>query len=276
MQIITGTLRKMKGVANSPVEYVFRVGDHELPFNETLDKTIYLRHTGEIYCIQCRRKTNKSFQQGYCFPCLKRLSECNLCIIHPERCNVEQGTCPKDDWAHAHCYQSQIIYLANSSGLKVGITRETQVPTRWIDQGAKQAIPIFKASNRYQAGVIEVALKAFVSDRTNWRAMLKQDVEHMDLIGARDELLQRAEGMLNAAMEEFNDDDITPILDATVTELSYPILKYPQKVTSLSLDKTSTIEGRLQGIKGQYLILDVGVLNVRKFGGYAIECGVSS
>lgn len=275
MQIISGTLRKMKGVHNTPVEYLFRVGEHELALNSCLDKTIRLHYLGEIYCIQCGRKTKKSFQQGYCFPCLKRLSECNLCIIHPERCNVEKGTCPKDDWAHAHCYQNQIVYLANSSGLKVGITRETQIPTRWIDQGAKQGIPIFKTSNRYQAGVVEVALKAFVSDRTNWRKMLKEDVENIDLLKARNTLLHQSENMLNAAIEPFNEDDIIPITDTEIKEFAYPIIQYPTKVVSLSFDKTPVIEGRLLGVKGQYLILDAGVLNIRKFGGYAIECEVN-
>lgn len=275
MQTITGTLRKMKSVANAPIDYYLRLNDHEIPLNEALNKTVTLHYTGEIYCIQCGRKTNKSFQQGFCFPCLRRLSECNLCIIHPERCNVEQGTCPQDDWAHAQCRQQHVVYLANSSGLKVGITRQSQVPTRWIDQGAKQAVPIFKVANRYQAGVVEVALKAFVSDRTNWRTMLKQDVASIDLLTARDELLKQAENMVNAAVTEFNEDDIIPLTDVVTTELTYPILKYPEKITSLSFEKTSVIEGRLQGIKGQYLILDTGVINIRKFSGYVIQCGVS-
>jgi len=274
MQMITGILRKMKSIENTPVQYLLRVGDHEVALNQCLDKTIRLHYRGEIFCIQCGRKTKKSFQQGYCFPCLKRLSECNLCIIHPERCNVEKGTCPKNDWAHAHCHQNQIVYLANSSGLKVGITRETQIPTRWVDQGARQGIPIFKASNRYQVGVIEVALKAFVSDRTNWRKMLKEDVANIDLLDARDKLLRQSENSLNAAIEPFSEDDIIPILDGKITELTYPIMQYPTKVVSLSFDKTPMIEGRLLGIKGQYLILNSGVLNIRKFSGYVIECEV--
>lgn len=274
MQKITGILRKMKGVANTPVDYYLRLNDHEIRLNDMLDKTISLQHTGEIYCIQCERKTNKSFQQGYCFTCMRRLSECNLCIIHPERCNVENGTCPQNDWAHAQCHQDHIVYLANSSGLKVGITRKTQIPTRWIDQGAKQAVPIFKVSNRYQAGVVEVALKAFVSDRTNWRTILKRDVVSIDLLLARDELLQQVENMLNAAIEDFNENDIVPISDAKVTELTYPILKYPEKIMSLSFEKKPTIEGRLQGIKGQYLILNSGVINIRKFGGYTVQYGI--
>jgi len=274
MENLTGTLRKMKGVLGSPVQYALRLGEAEVPLNAVLGKTLSLNHTGLIYCTQCGRKTNKSFQQGYCFPCFRRLSECNLCTIHPERCRVEHGTCPKDDWVHSHCYQDHIVYLANSSGLKVGITRHTQVPTRWIDQGAKQAIPIFKVSNRYRSGVVEVALKAFVSDRTNWRTMLKQEVASLDLPALRDDLLEQAKKQVSDVANQFDGDGIVALDDATVVELRYPVLQYPEKIVSLSLDKTPLVEGCLLGIKGQYLIFDVGVMNIRKFGGYEVQCEI--
>lgn len=272
MQTITGNLYKMKVELNLPVTYSLRLSEQEIPLNAFLGKNISLTHTGLIHCIQCGRKTSKSFQQGFCYPCLRRLMECDLCMIYPEKCHVEQGTCPKNDWAHTQCYQPHIIYLANSSGLKVGITRETNVPGRWIDQGAKQAMPIFKVSNRYQAGVLEVALKQFVSDRTNWRMMLRQDVAGVDLMQERDALLNQAQPALNEVLTQFKKEDIIPIVEVNITTMKYPILQYPEKITSLSFDKTSTISGKLQGIKGQYLILDGGVINVRKFGGYEVEC----
>jgi hypothetical protein len=46
------------------------------------------------------------------------------------------------------------------------------------------------------------------------------------------------------------------------------VIKYPTKVVSLNFDKTPVISGVLEGIKGQYLLLDVGVLNIRKFSSY--------
>ena len=274
METVTGILQKMKSALGAPIQYSLRLGTVEVPLNAVLGKTLSLRHTGLIYCIQCGRKTNKSFQQGHCFPCLQRLSECNLCTIHPERCQVEHGTCPTDDWAHAHCHQDHIVYLANSSGLKVGITRHTQVPTRWIDQGAKQAIPIFRVSNRYRAGAVEVALKAFVSDRTNWRALLKQEAVSLDLLALRDDLLEQAKNPVRSVVNRFGDDNTVTVDDAKVLELNYPVLQYPEKIASLSLDKTPLVEGCLQGIKGQYLIFDVGVMNVRKFGGYEVQCEI--
>ena len=272
MQPIIGNLRKLKSEFQSPVDYYLRIGDLEIPLNTWLGQFISFRYTHTIHCIQCQRKTNKSFQQGFCYSCLRKLMECDLCMIFPERCHVQQGTCPTDDWAHAHCHQAHIVYLANASGLKVGITRETQIPTRWIDQGAKQALPIFKVANRYQAGCIEVVLKQFVSDRTNWRAMLGREVVKKDLKAERDVLLKQAESPLNDVFSAFAKKDIVYLEDNIITELDYPILQYPKKIQSLSLDKTPEVQGKLQGIKGQYLLLDTGVINIRKFGGYEVEC----
>jgi hypothetical protein len=266
-----GHLKKLKSELASPINYYFRVNEQQILLNTSLGKHITLTHTGNIACIQCGRKTNKSFQQGYCFPCLRRLQECHLCVIHPERCLVEMGKCPENDWAHAQCNQPHIVYLANASGLKVGITRDTQVPTRWIDQGAIQALPIFKVSNRYQAGVMEVALKQFVADRTNWRVMLKNQMVPLDLIVERDKLLHQAEKEILTVMNQFKADDIVRMNTAEVTVLSYPVLTYPQQVNALSLEQTTEISGELLGIKGQYLILSDGVLNLRKFAGYEIE-----
>lgn len=265
-----GNLRKMKVELANPVAYQLVVGEQMIPLNPYLNKFLSLKFTGAIHCIQCGRKISKSFQQGYCYPCLQRLNECGNCVIFPERCQVEEGTCPQGDWAHRQCYGKQIIYLANASGLKVGITRAEHVPTRWIDQGAIQAIAIFQAVNRYRSGIFEVALKQFVSDRTNWRAMLKNEVSFLDMLAERDRLLKVANTVIQPLIKQSPEKSLVLIDDAHVVEIEYPVLSYPEKIKSLSFDKCAAIEGTLQGIKGQYLILDSGVLNVRKFGGYEV------
>ncbi|AKQ33598.1 DUF2797 domain-containing protein [Candidatus Coxiella mudrowiae] len=267
-------LKKLKSIFKAPVEYYLTHESGEILLNAWLGKSISFNYAGSIYCIQCARKTNKSFQQGFCFPCLRRLQECDLCIIHPERCRVEKEGCPIEDWAHVNCHQNHVVYIANSSGLKVGITRETQVPTRWIDQGAIQGVPILQTKNRYQAGMIEVSLKAFIADRTDWRRMLRNDIEEMDLISARDALLKEADSSLSRVINQFKDGDIRKLETTLVTRLNYPVLEYPNKIKALSFEKTPTIMGFLLGIKGQYLILDTGVINIRKYGGYNVECMV--
>jgi hypothetical protein len=165
-----------------------------------------------------------------------------------------------------------IIYLSNTSGVKIGITRETQLPTRWIDQGAIQAIPILRVSKRYHAGLIEHEFRRYVSDRTNWRNMLKNQVEAIDLYQVFESHWPQVKAQLDPELI----DDIEEIARVAGTlDLDYPALCYPTKVTSFNLDKQALVEGKLDAIKGQYLILDNGVINIRKYGGYlvSLECG---
>lgn len=264
----SGTLHKMHTVLEKPVRYSLTLSDETIDMNTLLGKSITLHFNGNIFCVHCGRKTNKSFQQGYCFPCLRELQSCNLCMIHPERCLIEEGGCDPSHWAHANCDQAHIVYLANSSHVKVGITRASQVPTRWIDQGAHQALPIFSVQNRRQSGVVEVALKAFISDKTNWRAMLKSVSDEVNLYEMRDKLLDQAKPALTPLLEKYK-ADITELNEKEII-INYPVDHYPEKITSFNFDKNPEVSGILHGIKAQYLILDTGVINIRKFGGYDI------
>jgi hypothetical protein len=166
--------------------------------------------------------------------------------------------------------QDHYIYLANTSGLKVGITRGSQIPTRWIDQGASQAMPVFRVRNRAQSGAVEVLFKAHVADRTDWRRMLRGVPETLDLPARRDILLAECDDELKQLDEHFGQGAIEHLQDAEVVSLVYPVQEYPEKVKALNFDKTPELEGILLGIKGQYLILDTGVLNIRKFAGYHV------
>jgi len=263
-----GYLHKMLVYDAHPIQYELIFDNQKINVNLFLNKKITLEFLNEIHCIQCDRKITKSFQQGYCFPCMQKINECNNCMIFPERCLVETG-CPQNDWAHQQCHQEHIVYLANTSGLKVGITRMKNIPSRWMDQGAAQALPIFKTSNRYQAGLIEVALKNFVTDKTNWRVMLMNQVAPLDLLSEKKLLLSQAEKTLAPLLKKYP-DQIILLDDKNSVTLDYPVMEYPKKITALSFDKTPKIEGILLGIKGQYLLLDIGVLNIRKFGGYSV------
>jgi hypothetical protein len=230
-----------------------------------------LNYAGEIHCCHCGRKTKKSFNQGFCFPCLKKLARCDSCIVSPEKCHYEQGTCREPEWGEAFCLTDHVVYLANSSGIKVGITRATQLPTRWIDQGAVQALPIMRVATRLQSGLVEDALRQHVADKTNWRKMLKGEIEAVDLATTRDDLFERCQSELTALNERFGVQALQPVVDAECVDIEYPVLEYPTKVSSQNFDKTPLVEGTLMGIKGQYLILDTGVINMRKFTAYNIS-----
>lgn len=258
------------GEAGQPVQYQLPIGDSLLPMNKNIGKTIKLHYQSEIHCIACGRKTSKSFGQGHCFPCFRSLASCDMCIMKPETCHYAEGTCRQPEWGDENCFIPHYVYLANSSGIKVGITRGTQIPTRWIDQGAAQALPVFKVANRLQSGLLEVVLKQHVSDRTDWRKMLKSDAEPMDLISIRDELLDNCSAEIADIINEQGEAKIEAI-EENVVDIKFPVSQYPEKIKSLNFDKQPEIEGALMGIKGQYLILDTGVLNIRKFSGYNIE-----
>ncbi len=265
-----GQLRKMGSELDAPVRYVLPLGDTRVPLNPLLGQELHLRFLGEISCIHCGRSTRKSFSQGYCYPCFRDLAQCDSCIVKPEQCHYFEGTCREPEWGEANCMRSHFVYLANSSGLKVGITRGSQVPTRWIDQGATQALPIFRVDTRQQSGFVEVLFKGHVADRTDWRAMLKGPAEPLDLAARRDRLMEECAGGIEALQQRFGLQAIQPLPDVQVQSIDYPVIDYPRKVSALSFDKTPDIRGRLLGIKGQYLILDCGVLNVRKFGAYHV------
>lgn len=266
---ISGHIRKMQTVLEDTVQYHLPLDDELVPMNQCLGQKISLSHTGNIHCVSCGRKTNKSFSQGYCFPCMRSLACCDSCIIKPELCHFHKGTCREPKWGEENCFQAHIIYLANTSGIKVGITR--QAPTRWMDQGAVAALPIFKVRNRLLSGKVEVALKKNLADKTNWRAMLKGEPASVDLIQLRNQEMAGWIAQLAPIIKKEGEQAIESCEEQRVVNINYPVNEYPEKVSSFNFDKTPQVSGVLNGIKGQYLIFDNGVINMRKFAGYEIE-----
>mgnify|MGYP002040875619 FL=1 len=168
------------------------------------------------------------------------------------------------------------MYLANSSGIKVGITRATQIPTRWIDQGATQALPIMRVSTRQQSGFVEDLLRSQVADKTNWRALLKGDAAPVDLLHVREQIFDACAGGITTLQERFGLQAVQPLNEQSVVEIRYPIEGYPAKITSFNLDKNPVAEGTLLGIKGQYLMFDTGVINIRKYTAYQIAASCAA
>ncbi|UUY10657.1 DUF2797 domain-containing protein [Pseudomonas sp. J452] len=265
-----GALSKMTIRLGETAQYAFRLDEQEVPVNPLLGKRIRLEFLGAIHCSHCGRKTKKSFAQGYCYPCFTKLAQCDSCIMSPERCHYDAGTCREPQWGEQFCMTDHVVYLANSSGIKVGITRASQIPTRWLDQGASQALPIFRVATRQQSGFVEDLLRSQVADKTNWRALLKGDAEPVDLAGVREQLMSSCAEGIAALQQRFGLQAIQPVSDVEVLEIRYPVDAYPSKVASHDLEKTPVVEGILKGIKGQYLILDTGVINLRKYTAYQV------
>ncbi len=264
----TGVLTKMQTELESPIQYFLVFESSFIHMNQVLGKTLSLSFL-KYQCLNCGLD-KKIFRQGYCYDCFYDIPQAADWIIRPELSTAHLDKEDRDlEYEKKMQLQPHIVYLANSSNVKVGVTRKSQVPTRWIDQGAHEALPIVEVPNRYLAGVTEVALKDHVSDKTNWRSMLKNDIQDADLVAWRDKLKQYVP---QEAMAYF-------VATNTETHLEFPVRQYPEKPKSLNLVKEGSFTGQLVGIKGQYLIFaDQTVFNVRSNEGLyvALEVGLSA
>ncbi len=257
-----GKLLKMTTHHDVPVKYNLGLGDGGVDMNAWLGKEISLVFKGEIRCVSCDKVTKKPFGQGFCYTCFMESPSNSPCILRPELCEAHLGKGRDVEWEERNHNQPHYVYLALSSAVKVGVTRNTQVPTRWIDQGATEAIILAETPNRRLAGEMEVALKEHFTDKTNWQRMLKNEVAEADL----EEEKGMIEDLLPMDMLDYIHDS-----DQIYT-FHYPVKEYPKKIKSQNLLKVSEIQGVLAGIKGQYLIFEDGrVINIRSHSGFMVE-----
>ncbi len=230
--------------------------------NPLIGTDIVLSWTGRIFCINCGKSIKKTFGQGFCYNCFTESAAAAPCIINPEQCEAHLGKGRDPDWEERNHNQPHYVYLAQTATIKVGVTRETQVPSRWIDQGAWRAVPIAYVPYRQLAGRIEVELKQYLSDRTDWRKMLRGENGDEDIRAMRDMVLS----FLPNDLSEFS------VGDAELVEINYPIETYPEKISTVKLEDLKGDAAKLTGIRGQYLYLDEKkVINLRKYSGYEVE-----
>jgi len=267
----------MRVEAADPVRYFLtdgwhdvaeRVADREL--NEFLERPLRLEFTGQIHCTACGRKTKKTFGQGFCFPCSRDRAEADICIVRPELCHHgdPQNPCRDEEFAQSQCFQPHILYCSLTSGVKVGITRQPNVPSRWIDQGAVAAVPVAVLPDRRAVGLLEKRLSdEGFQDKTHWTRMLKGDPDGVDLTTTVREVVAR--------LDEWGAPGVLSELERIEHRFVYPVSRWPEKVKSFNLDKDPHVAGVLMGIKGQYLILDSGVINLRKYSGYRVEVSLN-
>lgn len=285
MKKIQGYLRKMdKAWSKDQVQYSLRYVNYSseaegrktgtaesIPIqgpvvNEFLGKTIHLEFTGRIRCVDCGRLTKKSFNQGSCYNCFITLASNDICILQPTECHYHLGTCREPEWGLKNCFKKHVVYLSITSGPKVGITKEKFPENRWIDQGAVEAIPILETKSRLDAGIIEEYIGNYIGDRTSWQKMVtgEPDRDGIDLKKERDKFYRAVE---NDSDLRSKIQSIKPSSVKKSTEFTYPILSYP-KAKSIKVEPGTSIESRLIGIKGQYLLLEQGVINLRTYEGY--------
>jgi len=259
-----GSLLKMKSEVDKDRQVIYRLllGETEVHINSLLGKVIKFSYTGIIHCISCGKVTRKSFAQGFCYNCMQTAPEAEDCVLRPALCRAHLGVARDMNYAREHCLKPHYVYLANTAEVKVGVTRESQIPTRWIDQGAFEAIKICKTPNRHIAGLVEQHLGSCFSDKTLWKKMLMNDInEDVDLHSLRLKALR----LLTPGMFRFK------CHDDSIYSFKYPVIKYPDKPQTVSFDRQKVVEGVLLGVKGQYLLLDNNrVINLRRHSGYYV------
>lgn len=260
---LVSTLNKMSSFIDDPIQYQLITDNDFIKMNDLMGKTVKIKFLGKKFCGSCGLDFKDLYRMGFCKNCFFTKPEAGESIIRPELSTAHKDVADRDlDFEKSFQLQSHIVYLANSGGLKVGVTRGYQKTTRWTDQGATDAIVLAETSNRYEAGVIEVFLKDHVADKTVWQKMLKNEQMDLDMLAEKNRLA----AVLTEDLQSFvsKDDE--------VFHLKYPISEYPTKVKSINLDKVPELEAPFKGIRGQYLIFEGGlVLNIRSHSGYQVE-----
>ncbi len=265
---VQGNLRKMANELHETVQYGLRLYDNleyrePIPLNDAVGQHIRIEYLHEINCVVTGKKIKKAFGEGMSYDAFMNSPQASPSIIRPELSRIHEGIALRDfEWEMKNHMTPHTVYLAQTAGVKVGVTRNTQIPTRWMDQGAIRAIRLAETPYRQAAGLIEVSLKGHISDKTSWQKMLKGEVEERDLIELKAEMSELVPTEFKQYLSPTND----------IIEINYPILAYPPKVKSLKLDKEPLIDKKLMGIKGQYLLFDDGtVMNIRSHSGYKVQ-----
>ncbi|MCB1140749.1 MAG: DUF2797 domain-containing protein [Leptospiraceae bacterium] len=281
--MIEGYLRMLSHSGLDPVQYQFVLATYtsksnkngvegelqKFELNSVLGKKIRIEFSGEIRCTDCGAITKKSFNSGSCYKCFLSLASNDICIVKPELCHFHSGTCREPDWGKQNCFKKHKVYLANTSGLKVGITKEGPITKRWVDQGAVQGLALFEVDSRLNSGKIEIEFAKFIADKTSWQKMLWNQPEELDLEKFKKEIFEKVN------LEKF-DFKIKELKNESPLKINYPILKPAEKKISYNPLKMNTIEDELTGIKGQYLIFKNGVLNCRTYSGYHCKFNLDS
>lgn len=261
----TGPLAKMKTSLKDEVKYYLELGDDILFMNDLIGKPIRIEYTDEITCF-CGKRVHEVFRMNFCRDCFFTKPEAGDSILRPELSKAHLGIEDRDlKWEEEHQLEPHLVYLANSAGLKVGVTRGAQRPTRWMDQGAIEAVVLAETTNRYEAGMIEVALKEHMSDKTPWQRMVKGEDVEIDLLEEK------------AKATQWVPEEFSQFVSANdeLTKIVYPVQEYPIKAKSVNLEKHRGVEDILVGIRGQYLLFKSGaVLNVRSHEGRHVHLDV--
>lgn len=255
------SLRKMQTRLGDVVEYQLNTDAGVWDLNDMIGSRLNLQFTGKINCVACNKFIQKTYGGGHCFDCLQTLASCDMCQVKPELCHFDRGTCREPEWGRTYCMIPHKVYMARSSGVKVGITREDPVETRWMDQGAVEAMVIAEVPDRKTSGLMEVAIANHIQDKTDFRKMLRGEVSAELLEDVYRQVVEFVPVALRGYLLEKREQ----------VHIKYPLKTPPEKIKVAKFDTQAQLNGVLKGIKGQYLVFDEFVFNVKGHAGYETE-----
>jgi hypothetical protein len=258
-----GYIKNIHYINTNPIKYYLELNNNFLFLNTLMNKKIFIYYIHNR-CIKCKKK-NSIYKNGYCYTCFLNHPKNYIGIIKPERCTSHLNIENKNIFFEKQIeLQNHIVYLSITSQIKIGVTREKTFYHRMIEQGASKAIQIAKTPNRYYAGSIEVHMKKYIPDKTNYKIMLtKNNEEIYDLINYKFYLKNKfSKKLINFFLEHKNN----------IYHFFYPIIKYPITIKNINLYNENLLNKRLIGLKGNYLIFDNGVvLNIKNHIGYYVN-----
>ena len=259
-------LSKLVVKHENPVRYSLNTGESLVDLNALIGSKISVVFNGQIVCSCCGKNTKKSFVQGYCYKCFTSSPETEACILKPELCGAQWGEARDLNWAKENHLQPHVVYLSYTSNFKVGVTRKSQLPTRWIDQGAIAAIALLEVPNRHIAGVVECFMKTHFLDKTSWKKMISLRAEQISFRDSCELFLKH----LPSEFEQYL------IPNPSEAYFNYPLDLQNEVLNTINLDVEKQFEKYLMGIKGQYLIFNDGTaINIRKYAGYMVKFNIT-
>ena len=256
-----GVVKKMVTELDTPVNYFIEFEDNFIHLNQFIEKSFKFKCIG-YSCLSCSDSVN-IYRQGFCKSCFFESPLAADWIMRPELSKAHLNIGDRDlDYEKKIQLQPHIVYLSNTGRIKVGVTRKSQIPYRWIDQGAHEAVELLQTPNRFLAGEAEVALKKYMSDKTNWRSMLKNERDSSNIKSSKD---QAKNFLPSNLLHYFNDA-------SNVVSIDFPVMEFPDNPKSIKLNKDLVFSGTLKGVKGQYLIFENNqVLNYRAHEGHIFK-----
>ena len=130
----TGNIRKMRTELSDEVQYTLPLYEVIEPLemvsmNQFIGQEISLQFENEINCVVTGKRIKKAYGDGMSYDAFMSSPMASPSIIRPELSRIHEGIALRDkEWEEKHHLTPHLVYLSLTSEVKVGVTRETNIP----------------------------------------------------------------------------------------------------------------------------------------------------